>query len=296
MAVDNEIRMETITLNGVRLCYFERRVQQTNKPTLLFVHATGFHGRVWDRVIESFPDHHVLAMEQRGHGRSEKVIIRHWREFGDDIAGFVEALGLSNVIGIGHSMGAHGLVDGAAKCKVFARLVLLDPVITGPDTFSDRQTVALEGLHPAARRRNHFASPEEMVKRLLPKSSFGLFEPRILDDYCRYGLLPAASGGYELACPPDVEASVYMTARTNGAIYQSVRSLEIPVMVMRARARTSEGTVPDFSSSPTWPGLADEFKHGREMHLEDCSHFIPMEVPDRVVEVVQAEIGAWSTA
>jgi lipase len=150
--------------------------------------------------------------------------------------------------------------------------------------------------HPSAKRRNHFASPEEMIERLLPKSSFGLFEPRIFEDYCRYGLVPAPGGGFDLACPPAMEASVYMTARTNRAIYESVRSLDIPVTVMRARVRTTESLVPDFSSSPTWPGLADEFKRGRDLHLVDCSHFIPMQVPDKVVAVIEEEVAAWLPA
>ena len=39
----------------------------------------------------------------------------------------------------------------------------------------------------------------------------------MLADYCTYGLLLAADGeGFELACPPALEASVYQNAlRTN---------------------------------------------------------------------------------
>lgn len=291
-----QIQAQTIRLNGVELAYFERGERRKGRPTLLFVHATGFHGRVWDRIIESFPGYHTLALELRGHGRSEKVPIRHWREVGEDIAAFAKALQLTDLIGIGHSMGAHGLVDGAAIGGAFARLILLDPVIAAPDAYDDPTPLAAAGVHPASKRRNHFSSVDEMIERLLPKSSFGLFEARILDDYCRYGLLPAPGGGYVLACPPDIEASVYMTARTNGAIYDSVRSLQIPVTIMRAQIRTAEGTEPDFSTSPTWPGLVREFSHGRELHLEGCSHFIPMQVPDDVVAVIAEEVAQWSPA
>ena len=188
------------------------------------------------------------------------------------------------------------MVDAAAQGAAFARLVLLDPTIAAPEAYVDPPPLPFEGGHPAAKRRNHFASVEEMIERLLPKSSFGLYEPRILEDYCRYGLLPAESGGFELACPPEVEASVYMTARSNGGIYDSVRSLEIPVTIMRARARGADGLVADFSASPTWPGLVDEFKHAREIHLDDCSHFIPMQMPDRVIAVITEEIAALAPA
>jgi hypothetical protein len=36
----------------------------------------------------------------------------------------------------------------------------------------------------------------------------------------------------------------------------------------------------DFRYSPTWPGLVDEFRHAREVHLPDETHFLPMEHPD----------------
>jgi len=291
-----EPQLHKISLNGVELAYFERGSRQADKPTLLFVHATGFHGRIWDRIIESFPGYHSLALELRGHGRSENVVINHWREVGEDVAAFAEALRLANVVGVAHSMGAHAMVDAAAQCAAFARLVLLDPTIAAPEAYADAAPLPFDGPHPATKRRNRFASAKEMIERLLPKSSFGLYEPRILEDYCRYGLLPAESGGFELACPPEVEASVYMTARSNGGVYDSLRSLDIPVTIMRARARGADGPVADFSASPTWPGLVGEFKHAREIHLDDCSHFIPMQMPERVIAVVAEEIAAWTPA
>ena len=87
-----EPQLHKIQLNGVELAYFERGARQADKPTLLFVHATGFHGRIWDRIIEAFPGYHSLALELRGHGRSENVAINHWREVGEDVAAFAAAL------------------------------------------------------------------------------------------------------------------------------------------------------------------------------------------------------------
>jgi pimeloyl-ACP methyl ester carboxylesterase len=286
-----------IRVNGVELAYFERGELRADKPTLLFVHPTGFHGRIWDRIIESFDGYHVLALEQRGHGRSEKRVIEHWQVLGQDMAAFVEALELQNIIGIGHSMGGHAMVDAAAMSGAFERLLLMDPTITAPESFTESQPqprAGVEGgMHPAARRKNNFSSPQEMAERLVEKGAFHLFEPRILADYCEHGLLPIASGGYELACPPKIEASVYMARRSNAAIYDSVRSLDIPVLVLRAQLPPEDRSMIDFASSPTWPGLANEFKQGREIYYPDCTHFIPMQIPDEVVRVLQQEIESW---
>jgi hypothetical protein len=42
----------------------------------------------------------------------------------------------------------------------------------------------------------------------------------------------------------------------------------------------------DFASSPTWPGLVGELRNGREIHLADRTHFLPMESPELVARLV----------
>src|SRR3546814_4784396 len=71
--------------------------------------------------------------------------------------------------------------------------------------------------HPVARRRNVWTDVEEMRARFADRPPYANWDPRVLADYCTYGLLPAAEGeGFELACPPALEASVYQNAlRTN---------------------------------------------------------------------------------
>jgi pimeloyl-ACP methyl ester carboxylesterase len=285
-----EPTLHKVRVNGAELAYFERGTRRDDLPTLFFVHATGFHGRVWDYHAEAFPEHHIICLEQRGHGRSEKLAVTNWRTFGEDQAAVVEALDLSGLIGIGHSMGAHGMIDGAALSGRFGRLVLLDPTVAeesayGPEYFE----MFGDELHPAAKRRNLFTSVEEMIEVLSPKSSFPLFHPRILKDYCQYGLEPTESGEFVLACRPEVEAHVYMAARSNGAVYASARTLDIPVTVVRAKLPAPDAGH-DFSSSPTWPGLAGEFKQGVDIHWPDCTHFIPMQRPDDVIGIVRQQV------
>ena len=289
-----EPQLHKIRVNGVELAYFERNQPHPAKPTLLFNHATGFHGRVWDRIVEPFADHHSIALEQRGHGRSEKLKVEHWKVVGEDCAGLIRALKLRNLIGIGHSMGAHALVDAAAATGAFARMVLLDPTIGDPDSYANPVLPGLgDGVHPAARRRNRFASVEEMMERLANKSAFPVFDRQTFRDYCQHGLLPAPDGGLQLACPPEIEASIYMSVRTNANIFASVAAIDIPVLIVRAKAVEGERAPMDFTSSPTWPGLAGRFRQGREMHRPDVTHFIPMQIPDEVIGIIRGEIAAW---
>ena len=114
LSMDSTMHQHRLRVNGAELAYFERGTRRDDLPSLFFVHATGFHGRVWDYHAEAFPEHHIIALEQRGHGRSEKLAVTDWRTFGEDMAAVVAALDLRGLIGIGHSMGAHAMIDGAA--------------------------------------------------------------------------------------------------------------------------------------------------------------------------------------
>ncbi|MBW2372664.1 MAG: alpha/beta hydrolase [Deltaproteobacteria bacterium] len=121
----------------MELAYFEWRPELRGREApILLVHATGFHARCWDPVIRRLGERHVIAVDQRGHGRSQKIEITHWKDLGQDLAAFVEALDLRDVLGVGHSMGAHAMVDAAAtRPGRFRRLVLIDPVIASPETY-----------------------------------------------------------------------------------------------------------------------------------------------------------------
>ena len=143
-------------------------------------------------------------------------------------------------------------------------------------------------MHPAAKRRSRFDSPQEMIERFATRRPYDLFDPQCLHDYCTHGLHAATDGaGFELACAPITEASVYMTGRSNASVYASIRALQIPVWVVRARQRTPDADPFDYSYSPTWPELAGEFRHGRDLLIPDRSHFLPMEDPAQVAGLIR---------
>jgi lipase len=281
---------------GPRIAYFEWG--EEGQQQVLLVHATGFHARCWDQVVHALgPGYHVYAVDMRGHGRSERVEPYVWRTFGADVGELVEHLGLRGAIGVGHSMGGHCLVQVAARYPdAFSRLLLLDPVIFEPDAYASDRYRGFDGPddHPVSRRRNDWSGWEEMCERLRGRGGFAVWDPRVLEDYCRYGVLPRRDGRYELACPPRVEASVYL-GNTSTDVYEVIPQVRVPVTVLRARAREpGERGLMDFGSSPTWPELAAQFPDGTDVYLPDHTHFIPMEDPDLVAAYIAGEERAGS--
>lgn len=259
-------------------------------PPLVFAHATGFHGRVFDAVIACFPAHPVHAIDLRGHGASGGGPIDDWRIVAADVAGFLEQAGIAGAVGIGHSMGAHTLLQVAAdRPRAFDRLVLFDPVILAPEFYAPGEPLyTAENPHPAIRRKRDFASVAEMEERFRARDPYCLFDARVFADYCRHGLVPAASGeGLELACAPEVEASVYASSRSNGAILEAARGVDIPVMVVRARMTNLN----DFKSSPTWPELASILPQGTDLYRPDRTHFHPFEDPADAARIIAGMLG-----
>jgi lipase len=292
-----EPRLHRKTANGISMAYWEWHADLRGQgPTLWLAHATGFHGRVWDRMIgELARPRHVIAIEQRGHGRSEATEFNTWDVFGHDQSELAAQLDLQGAVGVGHSMGAHALVQAAAlQPGRFSRLLLIDPVMGAPADY--HQPHAPPGtLHPSAGRKSHFDSAQAMFDRFADRPPYVVFDRQALMDYCEYGLRPADSGtGFQLACAPGFEGKVYPLARQHPAIYAAIRALQIPVLVVRARPQDPSIKPWDPLGSPTWPGLAQEFRQGRDLRLVDKTHFLPMEDPALAARLVDEALEASS--
>lgn len=277
----------TIAVNDIDLAYFDwPAAPGSAAPPLIFAHATGFHARVWDAVIAHFPNNRVIALDLRGHGRSGGGPVSDWRLVVSDVARLLDILGIAGAIGIGHSMGGHVLLQCAADHPdAFGRLVLFDPVILAPEFYAPAEPLfTAENPHPASRRKRDFPSAEAMIERFRDRDPYCLFDPRVFEDYCRYGLVPAPDdgAGMVLACAPEVEGSIYASSRSNSGILDAARKVHCPALVVRAQQRD----INDFKSSPTWPELAGILPAGTDLYRPDRTHFHPFEDPADAARII----------
>ncbi|KTE32601.1 MULTISPECIES: alpha/beta fold hydrolase [unclassified Sphingopyxis] len=275
------------------LCWFEWGAR-SQRPSVLLLHATGFHARLWDQVVAALPtDTHVVAPDSLGHGRSAKPAAPFdWAKTADFLLPLVDRFAGTPLVGCGHSMGGYLLTRLAAeRPAAFKHLFLIDPVIMDPAFYADAvgQPLPDPAEHPVARRRARWEAWEAMRAHFGKRPPYMHWDPVVLADYCRHGLLPAADGeGYELACPPAVEASVYLSAlRTNP--HDWFAGIAAPVSVIRAQTGERAGAL-DFSVSPTWPALGAKLGAVRDEQWGERSHFIPMEAPQRLADLIAAAL------
>lgn len=276
-------------LSSLRLSYVERHAEMRGQgPTLLFAHATGFHARIWDQVLSTLPPVHSICVDLRGHGDSEGGEITHWNVLGKDLLALIQHLGLTDLVCIGHSVGGHALTQAAAELPVDLKsLVLFDPVIMPPALYAHADQMFPKGAkHPAGQRKRVFGSVDEMIDRFKDRAPYALFTPEALRDYCTYALKrDPATGHLNLACTPETEASTYLASLTNSGILDCPRRIHCPVAIVRAKPSDFSSTM-DFISSPTWPELAKQFANATDISRPDLSHFMPMQAPGFVAEVV----------
>ena len=108
-------RRRSVVVGELSLSFLEWGT--AGRPTLCFLHGGSAHAHWFDRVAPAFNDRfHVIALDQRGHGESEwaKPPAYATENFAADLLGFIDALGLGQVVVIGHSMGGHNAMAFSA--------------------------------------------------------------------------------------------------------------------------------------------------------------------------------------
>lgn len=282
-------QQKSVSVGDIELSYFEWGQKRHACPTLLFAHATGFHARCWDQIIAQLGNVHAIAVDQRGHGRSGKSGEISWAQYGRDMTRFVQTLNLTDIVAVGHSLGGHVMAQTAvAQGQRFVSLLLVDPVIVAPKIYA--MSMDFDGEHPVTKRKNNFDSVEEMVLRFAQREPYSLWDPRVLHDYCQYGLLPTENG-FQLACPPRVEGLIYMSG-TSYDIYDQLATINQPVTILRARQENGDEPTFDLAASPTYSKLVDSFALGEDHYLPELSHFIPMQRPDLLVAYISKLLAA----
>ncbi|MBL4682187.1 MAG: alpha/beta hydrolase [Pseudomonadales bacterium] len=287
---NKKYRIHKIKIGPNIISWYEWGERDDNFPSIFLVHATGFHGRCWEQVVQLLPDRHIVAIDMRGHGQSENYGPFTWNVFGDDIIEFLTRLDMQNLLGVGHSLGGYALTHALSEAQSrFVRALLIDPVIMDPRIYfqgvaKHDKFLNKDGQHPVERRRNEFADKEDMFNSLVGKGGFAQWTDASLRDYCRYGLVKA-SDGYELACSPKIEAAIYMGSTTMNII-DMIGKIDLPVTVLRAEERVGKLDKIDFSKSPTWPEIAQHFPQGKDVYLPEKSHMMPMQDPVLIAEYI----------
>jgi pimeloyl-ACP methyl ester carboxylesterase len=104
-----------------------------NGRPLILLHGLASSCRIWDFAAPLLAERfHTFAIDQRGHGLSDKPGSYTYAEVTGDLAGFIESLGLERPVIVGHSWGAGVALQFAADYpEGAAAIALIDGAFIG---------------------------------------------------------------------------------------------------------------------------------------------------------------------
>lgn len=271
-----------VRVNGLNLHYWD---WGGSGPPLVFVHATGLHGRVWDPLARALRDRfHVLSLDQRGHGDSEKPPTGyHWANFVHDLKGFLDACAIAMPVGIGHSAGGAAIAHCEALFPgTFRAAVLCEPVISPPRAAAPpagSQNTMADGTR---RRRIVWPDRQAIFDSYHSRPPFGAWREDVLWDYINHGTRDLPDGQVALKCPAEIEAQIYEHSASLDT-FQRLADIKVPALVIRG------GTASRYQGLQESAQLvADRLPQGRLVTIEGAGHFIPQERPDDVLAAILA--------
>jgi len=254
---------------------------------VVFSHANGFNACTYRTILGPLAgDLRILAVDMRGHGASSLPTVIEgrdgWTEFREDLLALLAAETDGPVVLAGHSMGGtSSLLAAAAQPARVKALALFDPVIFTPGLAPSDLTDSplAEG---ALRRRATFPSKAAVVEAYTGRGAFRTWGPEQLADYVEGGFHDTGDGEVTLTCTPAWEASNFRTH--NYDPWAAFRATRCPIRILRAEVG---------STARLDDGRAELEATGRVRVdlIPGTSHFLPMERPDLVREVLAEMAG-----
>jgi pimeloyl-ACP methyl ester carboxylesterase len=255
-------------------------------PVCVLLHATGFLARLFEPIAEALSGRfHVYAYDARGHGDSDKPIEGYgWPAIADDLKGFADALGLTQILAIGHSSGAAGVAHLAAtRPEYISKAVLIEPTIFPPMP-EETAAVRRQALSSsAARRRMVWPSREALIRSYRQRPAFAGWRDDLLRLYAEHGTFRREDGQIELKCPGKIEAVLYERSLSPDT-WRLLPDIHCPVLVLR-------GDSTEQMLAMVADGVAQRIEGARLTTIAGAGHLAPMERPDAVIAEIMDFLG-----
>lgn len=253
-----------ISVYGFKLHYAEAG----SGPAVILLHGNGSDWRRWQLTVDALAtDFHVLALDQIGHGESDKPLANYSSELlVDFLVGFMQALQIPRATLVGNSMGARVAVATAVHYpSLVERLILVDGAgyrSVGPPTAAQLRVLQLLNCSTLAEAR-------ELAKRLYYDDS-RVTEALVAETYTRR--LKVAYTISKLG-----EATV---KGLSGVTEEEMRSITVPTLIVW-------GKEDEMALLATAERLHKDIAGSQLAVIDQCGHLPQMEKPEEFNQLVR---------
>lgn len=273
--------------------------------TIIIAHATGFCHNVWDPTVkymenmltEAGKSLRIVGFDWSGHGgshlRAPYSDMRNWglvtpRDVAE-VVSHVRNTGTgahSPLFSVGHSFGGAGVMLTELKNPgLFRAIISFEPIIMPVRGMTETHSwVDSPMALKAEKRREFFPSYDEAKAYFSSRQFFAKWHQDAFNGYIRCGLIPVegdASGPVRLACKPSTEADMYRGWH-NG--YDLIESIKCPVTI--AVGSNTQFEMRYGQSVDIWKEIAGRLEKGKMEIVQDSTHFMVMEQPKHVAEII----------
>ncbi len=256
-------------------------------PSLCFGHANGIPPATYSMLLfELSPYFHVTSFAARPLWPDcEPDGITSWNDLAGDFRRVLNRRQVTGAVAIGHSLGSVlNILAAADDPSLFRAMVLIDPVVfSGWRSWSWglSKYIGFGGRLPlvkgARRRRDRFPDLDAVRDSYSGKAVFSTWKPEVLEDYIRAAFEEGEGGEVVLRYSKAWEARIFEL--TPASVWRELGNLSIPMLFMRGG-----------SSDTFLEGAANrvrrDLKTARVVELASSSHFVPMEHPQEVADLI----------
>lgn len=271
-------------MHDIRLHYLEWPGR--GRPAVL-VHGSGLCASTWKPIAEVLATRfRVLAIDLRGHGDSDKPDGRYsWPEVVSDLPGVIDALGLEDILLVGHSRGGGvAVLGGSQRPERIWRMALMEPTIalgqtrpTGPPPLSGGARPLAEATR---RRRVLWPSHDAVYAAWRRAERLKNWHEDALWAYITGGTRMREDGQLEIKCPPETEAQFY-EHRTPDHLFGTLPNVTWPVLLL-----TTDNPRRQPEVTPGYMALKRSSRDFRHVIIPGASHFFPQERPGEVSRAI----------
>ena len=243
-----------IQLPQTHLFYAQHRPKEA-KYTLLLIHGAGSSHLAWPAALRRLPETAVYALDLAGHGRSHPPGRSTIEAYTTDVLDFMAALGLENVVVLGHSMGgAIAQMVGLAHPDNVSGLILVG-------------TGAKLRVSPAILQaiQTNYEAAVDLLNQFYWSGNQS--EDVVI-----------AHRRAMLTCSPEVVLHDFL-ACDQFDLRDRLPEITVPTLVISASA--DQMTPPKFGKF-----LAEQLPQGEFALLEQAGHMMTLEAPDQLTQLV----------
>ena len=294
-------RFDVPVEDGVTIAVYELHKGMTNTPVLIWGHANGFGAGSYlpflQRITTRF---RVFAYDARGQGGSSTPTEPYtsticFDRFARDLKAVVYRVQArapeAPLYYGGHSFSAAGMfhLGGNFGFAPWRAVTTFDATLR-PSDRDDLRQISKARSSPLAemtlRRRRYFDTPADYAAAMARPKAFGYFAPEMLDALCQATLRPRRDGaeGYELSCPPVIEAATYNSVAATTAPYEGLKDFPVAAHLIAA-----DPAVPNSNwIAEVQHDVARPLPDARVTTMTGAGHLMPFERPDECAAIVLA--------